>query len=73
MIDNDDNELMTLEIIHHYVEVLDRYFGNVSEPLHPCVDGGMCTGSFMRDTHPHTNKHAHTHTRTHSYVDAHTI
>ncbi|KAK3830277.1 MAG: clathrin adaptor complex small chain-domain-containing protein [Linnemannia gamsii] len=26
-----DNELITLEIIHRYVEVLDRYFGNVSE------------------------------------------
>lgn len=25
-----DNELMTLEVIHRYVEVLDRYFGNVS-------------------------------------------
>ena len=25
-----DNELITLEIIHRYVEVLDRYFGNVS-------------------------------------------
>jgi hypothetical protein len=25
----DDNELITLEIIHRYVEVLDRYFGNV--------------------------------------------
>jgi Clathrin adaptor complex small chain len=24
-----DNELITLEIIHRYVEVLDRYFGNV--------------------------------------------
>jgi len=23
---------MTLEIIHHYVEVLDRYFGNVRDP-----------------------------------------
>lgn len=31
MIDNDDNELMALEIIHHFVEVLDRYFGNVCE------------------------------------------
>ncbi|KAH8830484.1 Longin-like domain-containing protein [Flagelloscypha sp. PMI_526] len=29
----DDNELVTLEIIHRYVEVLDRYFGNVN-PLH---------------------------------------
>ena len=25
-----DNELVTLEIIHRYVEVLDRYFGNVN-------------------------------------------
>lgn len=24
-----DNELITLEIVHRYVEVLDRYFGNV--------------------------------------------
>lgn len=27
-----DNELVTLEVIHRYVEVLDRYFGNVSPP-----------------------------------------
>lgn len=30
-IDVTDNELITLEVIHHYVEVLDRYFGNVCE------------------------------------------
>lgn len=29
--DKEDNELMVLEMIHHYVEVLDRYFGNVCE------------------------------------------
>lgn len=28
-----DNELITLEIVHRYVEVLDRYFGNVSPYL----------------------------------------
>lgn len=28
---NNDNELITLEIIHRYVEVLDRYFVNVAE------------------------------------------
>src|SRR5277367_3946048 len=28
-IESDDNELITLEIVHRYVEVLDRYFGNV--------------------------------------------
>jgi AP-1 complex subunit sigma 1/2 len=30
-IDEGDNELITLELIHHYVECLDRYFGNVCE------------------------------------------
>lgn len=25
-----DNELITLEIIHRYVELLDKYFGSVS-------------------------------------------
>ncbi|KAG2195186.1 hypothetical protein INT47_006468 [Mucor saturninus] len=30
-INSDDNELITLEIIHRYVEILDRYFGNVCE------------------------------------------
>merc|ERR1719235_827242 len=30
-IENGDNELLGLEIIHHFVECLDRYFGNVCE------------------------------------------
>jgi len=30
-ISRDDNELLALEVIHHYVEVLDKYFGNVCE------------------------------------------
>jgi AP-1 complex subunit sigma 1/2 len=30
-VDKEDNELITLESIHFYVEVLDRYFGNVCE------------------------------------------
>eukprot|EP01018_Ginkgo_biloba_P010734 Gb_36359 [translate_table: standard] len=30
-IDGEDNELDVLEIIHHYVEILDRYFGSVCE------------------------------------------
>ena len=29
--DQDDNELEVLEIIHHFVEILDRYFGSVSK------------------------------------------
>jgi AP-1 complex subunit sigma 1/2 len=30
-IDSTDNELLALETIHHFVEILDRYFGNVCE------------------------------------------
>ena len=29
--DREDNELFVLEIIHHYVESLDGFFGNVCE------------------------------------------
>lgn len=29
--DADDNELITLEIIHRYVEQMDKYYGNVCE------------------------------------------
>ncbi len=28
-VDWNDNELVTLETIHHFVEILDKYFGNV--------------------------------------------
>ncbi|CAO3676863.1 unnamed protein product [Umbelopsis vinacea] len=30
-INSNDNELITLEVVHRYVEILDRYFGNVCE------------------------------------------
>ncbi|KAF7846773.1 hypothetical protein BT93_L3769 [Corymbia citriodora subsp. variegata] len=30
-IDQDDNELEILEIIHHFVEILDQHFGSVCE------------------------------------------
>jgi AP-1 complex subunit sigma 1/2 len=30
-VDKEDNELYVLEVIHHFVEILDRYFGNVCE------------------------------------------
>ncbi len=32
-IDADDNELIVLEILHRYVELLDKYFGSVSDTL----------------------------------------
>uniref|UniRef100_A0A8C5KP57 AP complex subunit sigma n=1 Tax=Jaculus jaculus TaxID=51337 RepID=A0A8C5KP57_JACJA len=28
-VENQDNELLTLQIVHRYVELLDKYFGNV--------------------------------------------
>jgi len=30
-VDDKDNELITLEVIHRYVELLDKYFGSVCE------------------------------------------
>ena len=30
-VEKDDNELIVLDVIHHFVEVLDRYFSNVCE------------------------------------------
>ncbi|RNA19565.1 AP-1 complex subunit sigma-2 isoform X1 [Brachionus plicatilis] len=30
-IEQEDNELITLEVIHRYVELLDKYFGSVCE------------------------------------------
>ena len=30
-IEKDDNELIVLDVIHHFVEILDKYFGNVCE------------------------------------------
>ncbi len=29
--EKEDNELIVLDVIHHFVEILDRYFGNVCE------------------------------------------
>ncbi|CDW71971.1 sigma adaptin [Stylonychia lemnae] len=30
-IEKEDNELIVLDVIHHFVEILDKYFGNVCE------------------------------------------
>lgn len=32
-VESTDNELIVLEVIHRYVELLDKYFGSVSECL----------------------------------------
>ena len=37
-----DNELITLEIIHRYVELLDKYFGNVSPEVPFCAPRRVC-------------------------------
>ena len=36
-VDSSDNELLTLEIIHRYVELLDKYFGSVSGQKESCT------------------------------------
>lgn len=45
-IEQNDNELLTLEIIHRYVELLDKYFGSVSSC--DCVTNeAQCNTSFV--------------------------
>ena len=39
-IEAEDNELLTLETIHRYVELLDKYFGNVSHAEPPLQSTG---------------------------------
>ena len=34
----EDNELITLEMIHHFVEILDRYFGSVRQNSYTLTD-----------------------------------
>ena len=33
-VEQSDNELLSLEVIHRYVELLDKYFGSVSDTMH---------------------------------------
>ncbi|KAJ6509286.1 Adaptor protein complex sigma subunit [Mycena vitilis] len=42
-----DNELITLEIIHRYVEVLDRYFGNKAYAV---LDELIIAGEFQESS-----------------------
>ena len=57
----EENELLTLEIIHRYVEILDSYFGNVCEldiifnfeKAHFLLDEFMIAGE-MIDTGKHS-------------------
>lgn len=34
-VENQENELLALEVIHRYVELLDKYFGNVIHLVSP--------------------------------------
>ena len=74
-IEEGDNELITLEVIHHFVEVLDRYFGNVceldlifnfhkvrgGECAHPCTvsDIMQCLGNLQTYSRPICHSSAH--------------
>ncbi|MEQ2158289.1 hypothetical protein GOODEAATRI_010673 [Goodea atripinnis] len=41
-VEDQDNELITLEIIHRYVELLDKYFGSCC-----CCNGSPCTPAWL--------------------------
>jgi hypothetical protein len=43
-VDPSDNELLTLEVIHRYVETLDKYFGNVR----PTLPSPICATPTLR-------------------------
>lgn len=50
-IEGQDNELITLELIHRYVELLDKYFGSVSfSPSTPLPHPISLPSSYC---HPH--------------------
>lgn len=46
-IDQDDNELEILEIIQHYVVILDRYFGSVSKVVFTFYKITKCIEAYM--------------------------
>ena len=68
-IDKGDNELITLEIIHHFVEVLDKYFGNVCEldlifnfhKAYHMLDEVLLGGELQESSKRATLKYVHTH------------
>lgn len=41
-IENQENELLALEVIHRYVELLDKYFGNVHNTLRLPLNSRRC-------------------------------
>lgn len=47
-IEDQDNELITLEIIHRYVELLDKYFGSVGVLMH-LVSRGLLNGIVLNE------------------------
>ncbi|KAF8820784.1 putative AP-2 complex subunit sigma-1 [Cardiosporidium cionae] len=57
-VDQSDNELLALEMIHHYVELLDKYFGSVCEldlifnfhKAHFIVDELFLAGEFQESS-----------------------
>ena len=57
-VDETDNELLGLEQIHHFVEILDRYFGNVTNFL-----SSPFTHDRIRETRPRARLNLHPHGR----------
>ena len=46
-VDPEDNELLALQTIHFYVEVLDRYYGNVRSCRPVCTHQQKASGNHL--------------------------
>ena len=47
-IDDQENELLALEILHRYVELLDKYFGNVLHRNTHYFGNALCCVVFLQ-------------------------
>lgn len=50
-LEDPDNELLALEVMHRYVELLDKYFGNVRARRSGCREEGE--GGGLKPGHSH--------------------
>uniref|UniRef100_A0A9J7X6T8 Adaptor related protein complex 1 subunit sigma 1 n=1 Tax=Cyprinus carpio carpio TaxID=630221 RepID=A0A9J7X6T8_CYPCA len=58
-VEEQDNELITLEVIHRFVELLDKYFGSVSHSLPPPLFhlASLFLSSFLTNSYLTSQQH----------------
>ena len=70
------NAAMVFEFLHKVLEVLQSYFGNITEEnvknnfvlIYELFDGVCSTATHAHTHTTHTHTHTHTHTRTHTHT-----